>query len=343
MGCLRGAWRWTCLGIWLTSWTIPAGASAQRMDLALSRLRVAAEDPATHPEGSCVSEIPGQFCADAPAFRAVASQFASALIPSVLMPAHTRGMRGIHVGVESSITGISSGRDDWARATEGDIPGESRNRFVDSVLAWNRLNVRKGLPFGFEIGGSAGFLVNTSYWSLGLDVRWALFEGFRAQGSSFYFPSVSVRGAVQTLLGEPELNVTVPSLDLSVGERFIIADTVEISPYVGAQLAWIFADTELVDLTPERDAFTECDPDPMPVGASFSCRSGDGSDFNNDSVFPSLRSLRARMFFGAQVRYEWFALTSAFSFDLVKPRELDETLPNLPRQWRVDLGLGVSY
>lgn len=313
------------------------------MDLALSRLRIVAEDPAIRPEGPCLSEISGQFCPDQTAFRAVTSQFAGAMIPSVLLPAHTRGMRGIHVGVESSITGISSGRDDWARATEGDLPGESRNRFVDPVLAWNRLHVRKGLPFGFEIGGSAGFLVNSSYWALGIDVRWAVLEGFRAQNSSFYFPSVSIRGAVQTLIGEPELNVTVPSLDLSVGERFIIADTVEISPYVGTQVAWIFADTELVDLTPERDAFAECNPDPASMSGSLSCRSGDGTDFNNDAVFANLRSLRARMFFGAQVRYEWFAITSAFSFDLMKPAELDETLPNLPRQWRIDIGLGVSY
>ena len=58
----------------------------------------------------------------------------------------------------------------------------------------------------------------------------------------------------------------------------------------------------------------------------------------------SLRSTRVRLFAGSQVRYEWFALTAAFSFDLLAPSDLDESLPSdLPRQWRVDVGAGVSY
>ena len=286
------------LAIATASLATASPAQAQRMDLALSRLSVVAEaDPAS----ACPLGAGADFCADEDAWRRLASQFAGSMIPPVLLPAHTRGMRGIYVGVESSITGIDSGQEYWARGTEGDT-GTDRNRFVDSVLAWNRLNVRKGLPFGFEIGTNVGFLVNTSYWTLGLDVRWSVLEGLRDRGSSVYFPSLSVRGAVQTLLGDSEVNVTVPSIDVSIGERIIIADTVELSPYLGAQIAWVFADTELVDLTPERDAFAECDPDPSPMGGEPPyCRS-DGTDFNHNVVFPSLRSTRARLFFGSQLR-----------------------------------------
>ncbi|MDQ3031968.1 MAG: hypothetical protein M3Y87_06085 [Myxococcota bacterium] len=317
-----------------------ASASAQRMDLALSRLRTMPADPST-----CANAGGGvvpTYCPDEDAWRSLATQFAGSMIPPVLLPAHTRGMRGIYVGVETSITGIDSSQDYWRRGTEGDAGIE--NRFVDSVLAWNRLNVRKGLPFGFELGTNVGFLVNTSYWTMGLEIRWSLLEGLRDRNSSVYFPSLSVRGAVQTLIGDSEMHATVPSVDVSLGERFIVGDMVEISPYLGAQLAWIFADSELVDLTPETDAYAMCDPDPMPgAGAPPHCR-GDGSDLNHNWVFQRVRSMRARMFVGTQVRYEWFALTSAFSFDLMQPHELDELLPTtLPRQWQVDVGLGVSY
>jgi hypothetical protein len=324
-----------------------ASASAQRMDLALSRLRIAATDPAVDPTTTCPptfgAGLTREFCSDEAAWRSLATQFAGAMIPPVLLPAHTRGMRGIYVGLETFITGIDSDADYWARGTEGDTSMTERNRFVDSVLAWNRLNVRKGLPFGFEIGTNVGFLLNTSYWTLGVEIRWSLLEGLRARNSSVYFPSLSVRGAVQTLLGDSELNVTVPSVDVSIGERFIVGDTVEISPYLGAQLAWIFADTELVDLTPGRDAFAECNPDPAPTAGDPPFCRGDGSDFNHNVVFTRLRSMRARMFVGSQVRYEWFALTGAFSFDLLQPNELDSSLPELPRQWQVDVGVGVSY
>lgn len=329
----------------------PSAASAQRMDLALSRLRIDATDPAVDPTTSCPSTFIGpagtplsrEFCPANDDWRRLATQFAGTMIPPVLLPAHTRGMRGIYVGLESFITGISSGEDYWSRGTEGD--DGARNRFVDGVIAWNRLNVRKGLPFGFEIGTNIGFAVNTSYWTMGLEIRWSLLEGLRDRSSSVYFPSLSVRGAVQTLLGDSELNVTVPSVDVSLGERIVIADSVELSPYLGAQLAWIFADSELVDLTPDRDAFALCDPEPMPGLDSVPphCR-GDGSDYNHNVVFPRIRSMRARMFAGTQLRYEWFALTGAFSFDLMTPHDLDSSLPaDLPRQWQVDVGVGVSY
>ncbi|AKF06492.1 hypothetical protein [Sandaracinus amylolyticus] len=323
---------------------IGSRAEAQRMDLALSRLSVPSEG------GVCPNVDGALVCADDDAWRRLATQFAGALIPPILLPAHTRGMRGIYFGVESSITGIDSGADYWARGTEGDT-GTDRNRFVDGVLAWSRFNVRKGLPFGFEIGTNVGFLVNTSYWALGAEVRWSLLEGLRDRHASAYFPSLSVRGSVQTLLGDSEVNVTVPAVDVSIGERIIVADTVEISPYLGGQIAWVFADSELVDLTPEVDAFRECDPDPIPPGVEGHtgsddppyCR-GSGADFNHNVVFPSLRSTRVRLFVGSQVRYEWFALTAAFAFDLLAPSDLDESLPSdLPRQWRVDVGAGVSY
>lgn len=329
----------------------PSSASAQRMDLALSRLRTpAVEGTDCSPGVGMASER--QFCPDDQAWHSLAAQFAGALMPPILLPAHTRGMRGIYVGIESFITGIDSGQEYWARGTEGDAAPDpsdpaapGRNDFVDGVLAWNRLNVRKGLPFGFEIGTNVGFLVNTAYWTLGLEVRWSLFEGFRLENTGFYFPSLSVRGSVQTLIGDSELNITVPAVDVTLGERFVVADTVEISPYLGAQLAWIFADTELVDLTPERDAFADCRPDPaLPTTGTPPYCTGEPDDINNNAVFDSLRSMRARLFVGTQVRYEWFALTAAFAFDVVTPGELDGEVPaDVPRQWQVDVGAGVSY
>lgn len=333
------------------AWLAPlAGASAQRMDLALGRLRVAADPPGTVDPvcaASFGSDLSRDFCSDDDNWRRLATQFAASLLPPILLPGHTRGMRGIYVGLESFITGIDSGEDYWATGTEGDDPDADRNRFVDSVLAWQRLNVRKGLPFGFEIGTNLGFAVNTSYWTLGLEVRWSLLEGLRDRNTSVYFPSLSVRAAVQTLIGDSELSVTVPAIDVTLGERIIVGDAVELSPYLGAQLAWIFADSELVDLTPERDAFNECNADPATPtdgsGAAPYCR-GDGSDYNHNVVFPRVRSMRARAFAGLQVRYEWFALTGAFAFDLLTPHEMDSAMPrDLARQWQVDVGVGVSY
>lgn len=320
----------------------PVAAEAQ-MDLALSRLRIDADPmnpdcPITTGLGSA-----RRYCADNDAWRRLATDFAGALIPPLLTPARTRGPRAFYIGMEVFFTPIVPGSDHWRRGTEG--PGTTtsmgENRFVDSVLAWTRLELRKALPFGFELGTSLGFLPNSSYWTLGLEIRWAVLEGWLSD--DWWVPDLAVRGAVQTLLGDPEFNTTVAALDVTLSNSVVVADELEISPYLAGQLSWTFADTELVDLTPETNAFATCQPEP---GSTIpTCRGGGtGDDYNNNVVFDSIRTMRARMIFGLQARYEVFTLTGAFAFDLVPPGELDQSIPDdIDRQYQIDVGVGLSY
>lgn len=336
----------------LVSALLPHSASAQDMNLALSRYRIAAEDPMANPSTTCPTAPDRAFCQDNDPWTRVMTQFAGSMIPPVMTPAGTRGVRGIYVGFESWITGIENDSGTatgqaWFRGVEGDgmDPG-GRSRFADSVLAWGRFNVRKGLPFGFELGTSVGYLANSSYWTLGLEVRWALFEGFRDDVG--WIPDFAVRGAVQTLIGDGEFNVTVPSVDLILSEPFVVANSVEITPSITGQFAWIFADSELVDLDPGTRTFDACNPDPAtptpqdPQPQPPYCR-GAGMQLNHNVVFPSLRSMRARLGAGLQIRYEWFTLIGAFQFDVLPPGDLDDAIPaDMPRQWTASVGAGLS-
>lgn len=305
------------------------------MDLALSRLRV--------PDGVDGCSTDGTFCADNDAWRRLATDFAGSLIPPLLTPARTRGPRAFYVGVEMFITPIVPTASHWVYGTEGAGRGgtSTENRFVDSALTWTRVELRKALPFGFELGTSVGFLPSSAYWTLGLEIRWAILEGWLSD--DWWVPDFAVRGAVQTLVGDPEFNTTVASVDITLSNSVIVGDELELSPYIAGQLAWTFMDTELVDLTPDRNTFTECDPtpgEPEPI-----CRGGGmGSDYSNNVVFDSIRTTRARMIFGLQARYEVFTLTGAFSFDLVPPRELDSSLPEgIDRQVQIDVAAGLSF
>ena len=359
---------------WLTASFVaaalaPSVVAAQDMNIALSRLGNPDErltndvdgdgvyDPAdgdtfldVDGNGMFDPRCGGRVCQDDDAYRRVMTQFGASMIPPILEPAGTRGVRGIYVGFETWLTGIDNDAatptgDAWFRAVEGNGTGTpDRSRFVDSVLAWGRINIRKGLPFGFELGTNVGYLFNTSYWSLGLSVKWALFEGFRTDVG--WIPDVAVRGAVQTLMGDGEFNVTVPSVDIILSEPFVVANSVEITPSIMGQFAWIFADSELVDLTPGDPVFPECMPDPRTPEPGFGsppyCR-GDGAGLNDNIVFPSLRSSRIRVGAGLQIRYEWFVILASFLFDAAEPGELDSSLPaDLPRQWQVDLGIGLT-
>ncbi len=335
----------------------PSDASAQDMDLALSRLRVPAVDVATNPAGPCATTFAGgspvayDFCQDDDAWRRVMTQFAGSMIPPLLAPAGTRGVRGIYVGFETWLTPIENNAstatgEAWHRAVEGDgMGGPDRSRFVDSLLAWGRFNVRKGLPFGFDLGMNIGYLANTSYWTLGLEIRWALFEGFR--DGVGWIPDLAVRGAVQTLMGDAEFNITVPSVDLVLSEPIVIANTVEVTPSIYGQVAWVFADSELVDLTPGTPVFDACSPDPntptamTPTQPPY-CRTS-GRELNHNVVFPRLRSTRFRLGGGLQIRYEWFQLSGSFLMDVLTPGEMDGELPgDIPRQMQINIGAGLT-
>lgn len=331
------------LGVVLCSGVLAfAEPAAAQMNLALSRLAV----PSSPGDPLCDSNTPlgsaRAFCADNDAWRRLATDFAGSLIPPLLTPARTRGPRSFYIGMEVFLTPIVPGADHWRRGTEG--PGTStstgENRFADSVLAWTRLELRKALPFGFELGTSLGFLPNSTYWTLGLEVRWALLEGWLSD--DWWVPDLAVRGAVQTLLGDSEFNTTIASVDLTLSNSVIVGDELEISPYLAGQLSWTFADTELVDLTPNVNSFDTCAP--VPGGTVPMCRGGSGDDYNNNVVFDSIRTMRARMIFGLQARYEVFTLTGAFAFDLVPPGELDSSIPDdIDRQYQINIGVGLSY
>jgi hypothetical protein len=316
--------------------TVAAAPASAQMDLALSRLRVpTGTDP-------CGADPARQYCADNTAWRRLATDFAGSLIPPLLTPARTRGPRAFYVGVEMFITPIVPTADHWVFGTEGAGTGgtSGENRFVDAALLWTRLELRKALPFGFELGTSVGFLPSSSYWTLGLEIRWAVLEGWLSD--DWWVPDLAVRGAVQTLVGDPEFNTTVASVDVTLSNSVIVGDELELSPYLAGQLAWTFMDTELVDLTPNRNAFEECNPTPGDTVPS--CRGTTGDDYNNNVVFDSIRTMRARMIFGLQARYEVFTLTGAFSFDLVPPGELDASLPpGIDRQMQIDVAAGLSF
>ncbi len=316
----------------VTAFAVPA--HADEMDLALSRLRVPVEGE------------PGRFMADNDAWGRLVSQMGFALAAPVLAPARTTGYRGFYIGLETSIVGIDDGADYWARGTEGDDMTVGENRFVTVALPSTRLSLRKGLPYGLELEANLGYLYNTDTWIWGAGVRIALLEGYR-EGFMAFVPDIAVRGSVRTLTGDSELHITVPSFEVILSKPIVLGGAATLSPIVAAQFLWIVADSELVDLTPERDAFAECMPSasqPM-VGDSSTIRcNGSVQDLGNSVVFEDVRAFRARMVIGAELRFRVFTFSAAIHWDLRAPGEIDADVPDdLPRQWDFSVGLGATY
>src|SRR5579859_115579 len=188
-------------------------ASADTMDPALERLA----HSATNPSAMCSNAgryIPGALpCVfDDAAFKKIINQYGFAFAPLAMYPARTTGFGGFQIGVQAAFTSIDHDADYWKLGTQGPVdPSTSqnsvRNNSPDTWLQVYNFNLRKGLPFGFELGTNIGFMSHTNIISGGADIRWSLLEGFRT-GILGVLPDLAIGGAVRTITGTSEFQLT---------------------------------------------------------------------------------------------------------------------------------------
>lgn len=274
------------------------------------------------------------------------NELGGAFAPSTSTPAMTLGLAGVYVGYELGVTNLNRNSEYWTRGSEGSATsnvgsGTSSIRDRgDAAAIISRLHVRKGLPFGFELGTQASYMHSSSIWAIGLDLRWSPFEGFR-RGVG-YIPDLAIRGAVNTLVGQAQLNLTVVDVDVSLSKRFTVGGSVRITPVLGAQMLFIFGDSGVIDLTPTRSAYAECPrqqiryvPDsssPSMLAGQLQCGGGgtlptaggqaippELNDTRNNGVFAPMRIRRVRGFFGLQVQWQILTFGVQFSADLTEP------------------------
>jgi hypothetical protein len=303
------------LAVLVCAFALAGAASANPMDLTLSRL---------YDKGpSCDAALAGdpdpvtgrvradqEACADQAAFRNLSREFGLAIAPPLLAPAETLGYAGFYLGLEGVVTTINSGEDFWVRGTEDSNP--------DGALFVASIHARKGLPFSFELGTSVSYVSATEQVLLGADVRWALLEGYRT-GWKAYFPDIAVRGAVNRLTGDDEMDLTVWSIDVALSHPFAISGMMTITPYGGYQFVQTIADTSLVLNGKDRP--------PPETGTLIQCDGG--SDYQTNCIGgvngpPDLHYLdfareyidRHRLYVGVRFIYEHFSATLQGAFTL---------------------------
>jgi hypothetical protein len=346
-------------------------ASANPMDLAPERL--AGCDPnfktswgATLPCGSADFPPGGgtaegnYFKADNAAWAKLVSQYAMAIAPTAMHPARTTGYGGFELSLFGTLTSVSHNADFMKNGTEGAITGGKfpvRNDSPDSVLQVYGVTGRKGLPYGFEIEGSAGYVANTELAVLGGGIRLSPFEGFR-KGALGVLPDLSVGGYVNTLTGTNKVKMTVPALDVQLSKPIAIANQVVIQPYIGWQMVWIDVDSGVVDATPGSDAFAGCQAQPPPKSPADPGYTGDLNckdptsrtqtlaklDLNNNMVFRNVRFRRQRALVGFDIRWEIAHLLVHGMYDITDPESGgDERLKGLEKQWTLGFMAGVQW
>jgi len=189
-------------------------------------------------------------------FRSLAAELGLAFAPKFLSPAETLGHNGFDIGIEWSLTGISNDEPYWngpcdtgsTCAVSSYIEDDRKPR---SVLTTGQVHIRKGLPFSFELGGTATYLLYTEMAAMGLELKWAFNEGF------YYIPDIAVRGSVTRVFGSKAIDLTLGGFDISLSKAFGLGDTVSLTPYAGYNFCYIRAASYVIDATPGVSPGTE--------------------------------------------------------------------------------------
>jgi hypothetical protein len=307
------------------------------------------------------------------------SELGYAIAPTAFRPARTTGFGGFALSLEASFAHINSdasvnGQQYWHDGTQGNVDAATNkfstsNTSPDSILQIYTLKARKGLGYGFEITGALGYVANTSLWVGGADIHWAVLEGYRT-GILGYLPDMAIGGGVRTLGGSPKFFLTTVGLDAQVSKPFALADSAVLTPYVGGQRLLIFADSTVVNLTPNVDPLAQCgyqgtnvptnklanptnDPNHMYDGGPvctnhLSGGQANDSDFNNQVTFAKLRAHRWRGLAGLTYRYELLYLAGQFAMDLTDPggegnQSASGDKITGDKQWTVSIEAGVFF
>jgi hypothetical protein len=263
---------------------IATNAQANKLDLSMFGF---IECDAT---GVCYPEV-----ADYETFLA---EYSFGLAPNLLSPADTLGYAGFYVGLEGTLSPRPSGNAAlWDDATAAD--GYVNLMFVPKI------HVRKGLPWSFEIGATFSYLVQSEVFAIGAEIKWSLFEGFH-HGWKGALPDVAVRGSVNRVVGQADLEMTLVGVDGSISYTLGLGGTVTLTPYTGYQYLWTFVRAEPFLAKDDNGAIREEESDGNNPPGTLWNTSGLGD--------PNLG--RHKLFLGLRFGYEILVVTAEVGWGL---------------------------
>lgn len=155
-------------------------------------------------------EIPTGLANDV--FQDVVSEAGVLVAYRGVAPAEPQGLTGFDIGVEVSAIKLDS--DKWDQVLDGDAP---------SYVGVPKLHVRKGLPFGIDIGASYAALPASNIKILGGELQYAILDGSAAT------PALALRGHYSKLNGVDDLDLKAYGADAVVSKGFLM-----FTPYAGA-------------------------------------------------------------------------------------------------------------
>lgn len=225
-------------------------------------------------------------------FRSLVSELGTVLAPRISSPADTLGFGGFELSVDLGVTSINDAGGYW-RARAGSPQPAGAGPHGGALMPTLGVFARKGLwlPLpSFELGAGLVHLLDSRMVAAQGYAKFALIEGYH----DLPLPSLAVRGAVSRVMGQADVDLTVVSLDASIGKEFGVAGTFNLTPYAGYNALLIIPRSELIDGTPDQ-----------------------AGDFGMNFLFADQDAiLRHRIFGGARFRYNVFIVALEGQFTL---------------------------
>lgn len=152
-------------------------------------------------------------------FKDLSKEAGAAIAYRNTAPAEPLGITGFDAGVEVSAVDIKSKSAYWDSAFNSKAP---------SFLYIPKIRVRKGLPFGIDVGAMYSYVPDSNIKIYGAEVSKAILEGSAAT------PALGVRATYTRLAGVNDLSLQTVGVDASISKGFVI-----FTPYAGVGGIWI--------------------------------------------------------------------------------------------------------
>jgi len=152
-------------------------------------------------------------------FKNLSKEAGAALGYRNMAPAAPLGITGFDIGGEVSAISINKSSNYWNAAFNNDAP---------SYLVIPKLRVRKGLPFGIDVGAMYSYIPDSNIKLYGAELSKSILDGSMAT------PALGVRATYTKLAGINDMGLQTYGVDASVSKGFLF-----ITPYAGVGMMWI--------------------------------------------------------------------------------------------------------
>ena len=153
------------------------------------------------------------------AFKSLSEQAGAAISYRNTAPAAPLGVTGFDIGIEASAMDIKSDSTYWRAAFGNDAP---------SYLLLPKVRVRKGLPFGIDVGAMYSYVPDSNVKLFGFEASKAILDGSMAT------PALGIRGTYTRLIGVDDLDLQTAGIDASLSKGIAF-----LTPYVGVGGVWV--------------------------------------------------------------------------------------------------------